>query len=270
MKEGLTSLTAFQVASIRIISAGLVLLPIAVIYISKIPLKTLILIFLSGVLGSLLPAYLFCMAEVNIDSSLAGTLNALTPVFALIIGNMFFRSYTSFIKIVGICISFGGSILLFFAQPGFQQNNNIMDVAFIVIATLSYGININLVGKFLKNIPSLQIAAIALVLNAVPALVILYFTGYFSLNVFAKPLLTATAFTFVLGIAGTAFASVIFYILIKRAGVVFSSMVTYAIPIIAVLWGVVYGEQVGWKQVVCLAIILCGVYITNKPIKTSA
>ena len=270
MKEGLVALTAFQVASLRIISSGLVLLPVAIRHFGSVPSNKLGLIFLSGVLGSLLPAYLFCIAEVHIDSALAGTLNALTPVFVIITGALFFRNKTAIYKIIGITVSLTGSVLLFFAQPGFRENSNITDVLLVVIATIMYGINVNMVGKFLRDIPSLHIASVALSLSAVPAIIVLWFTGYFKEDIFSRPMLIATGFTFILGIMGTALASVLFYMLIKRAGIVFSSMVTYAIPLVAVLWGIFYGEEVGWKQVVCLIIILSGVYIANRPMKIPA
>lgn len=269
MKEGLLALSAFQVASLRIISSGLVLLPVALRHIRAVPAKKIGIIFLSGTLGSLLPAYLFCMAEVHIDSALAGTLNALTPVFAIIMGALFFQSRTSTNKVIGIFVSLSGSVLLFFAQPGFHEQSNIRDVLFIIAATIMYGFNINMVGKYLKDIPSLHIAAIALSLNAIPALAVLYATGYFSENIFSHAMLVSAGYTFILGVAGTALASVIFYMLIKRAGMVFASMVTYAIPIVAVFWGIIYGETVGWKQVVCLLIILSGVYIASQGKKIS-
>lgn len=264
MKEGLVGLTALQVASFRVISSGLILMPIAVKCFSTIPKNKLLLIFLSGVLGSLLPAYLFCIAEQRIDSSLAGTLNALTPIFAIIIGAMFFKTNTARNKILGISISFLGSILLFFAQPNFSENSNIKDVLLVIIATLCYGINLNVVGKHLKEIPSLNIVAVALSLNAIPAAIVLFFTGYFNEDIFSNVMLVSTGYTILLGVVGTAAASVIFYMLIKRAGVVFSSMVTYVIPVIAVFWGIIYGEIIGWKQIICLIIILGGVYVVNK------
>ena len=264
IKEGLVGLTALQVASFRIISSGIILLPIALNSFKKIPFNKLLLVFVSGVLGSLLPAYLFCIAELHIDSSLAGTLNALTPIFAIIIGALFFKTNTARNKILGISISFAGSILLFFAQPTFNENSNIKDVLLVIIATLCYGINLNIVGKHLKEIPSLNIVAVALSLNAIPAAVVLYFTGYFQQDIFEKVILISTGYTLILGVIGTAAATVIFYMLIKRAGIVFSSMVTYAIPIVAVFWGILYGEQVGWQQIACLLIILTGVYVANK------
>ena len=221
---------------------------------------------MSGVLGSLLPAYLFCIAEQDIDSALAGVLNSLTPIFVIIIGAIFFQSKTSTNKVIGILIAFSGSILLFLSQPNFSENSNAFHVLLVVIATIMYGTNVNMVHRYLNNIPSLQIAALALFLNSIPALIVLYFTGYFQLDLTDKGILLSTGFSFILGIFGTAVASVMFYMLIKRAGAVFSSMVTYGIPFVAIMWGMIYGEKIGWKQVLSLLIILAGVYVANRKI----
>lgn len=221
---------------------------------------------MSGVLGSLFPAYLFCIAEQGIDSALAGVLNSLTPIFVIIVGAIFFQSKTSTNKVIGILVAFTGSVLLFFSQPNFSENSNIFYVLLVVLATAMYGINVNMVHRYLNNIPSLQIAALALTLNAIPALIVLYFTGYFQLDFSDRGILFSTGYSFILGIFGTAIASIIFYMLIKRAGAVFSSMVTYGIPFVAIMWGVIYGEKIGWKQVICLLIILTGVYLANRKI----
>ena len=269
MKEGLVHLTAFQVASLRIISSGLVLLPVAYKSFKEIPRNKIFVTFMSGVLGSLLPAYLFCIAEETIDSALAGVLNSLTPIFVIIIGAFFFQSKTSANKVIGILIAFTGSILLFLSQPDFTHNSNAFNVLLVVIATIMYGYNVNMVSRHLKNIPSLRIASMALTLNAIPALAVLYFTGYFKLDLTDTGVLASTGFSCILGIFGTAVASIIFYMLIKRAGAVFSSMVTYGIPFVAIMWGILYGEKIGWKQVLSLVIILAGVYIANRKIKVS-
>ncbi len=267
MKEGMAALTAFQVASLRIISSGLVLLPVAYKSFKQIPGNKIFYTFMSGVLGSLLPAYLFCVAEQGIDSSLAGVLNSLTPIFVIIIGALFFQTKTSTNRVIGIFIAFAGSILLFLSQPDFSQNSNTFYVMLIVIATMMYGINVNMVSRHLKSIPSLQIASLALSLNAIPAMIVLYFTGYFKYDFSDRAVLLSTGFSFVLGIFGTAIASVIFYMLIKRAGAVFSSMVTYGIPVVAIMWGIIYGEKIGWKQLLSLGIILGGVYVANRKIE---
>jgi len=71
----------------------------------------------------------------------------------------------------------------------------------------------------------------------------------------------------ILGIVGSAIATALFYILIKRAGGVFASLVTYGVPFIGILWGMLDGEKITIKQVACLGIILFGVYLANLPDK---
>ena len=269
MKGGLLHLSAYQVASIRIISSGIVLLPVTLVSIRQIPKNKIFTVFLSGALGSLLPAYLFCLAEEGIDSALAGTLNSLTPIFVIIAGALFFNAKTTNNKIWGIVIAFIGSLLLFLSQPDFSQNSNVVFILFVVLATMLYGFNVNMVHKHLSHIGSLKIAAVALSLNAIPALVVLFFTGYFQQDLMATGTLMATGFSILLGIFGTALASVLFYVLLKRAGAVFASMVTYGIPVIAIMWGIIYGEHVGLKQIASMFVILAGVWAANlkeKPI----
>ncbi len=264
MKEGLKNLSAYQVASLRIVFSGIVLLPTAIKHIRKIPKNKIGVIFLSGLLGSLLPAYLFCVAEEGIDSALAGTLNSLTPIFVIITGALFFNTKTTSNKILGIVISFTGSILLLVSKGNLSENQNLLYISYVVLATIFYGINVNMVQRHLQNTGSLQIAAIALTLNAIPAAVVLAATGYFSLPLTNSGVLLSTAAAAVLGILGTALASVMFYMLVKRAGAIFASMVTYGIPIVAIVWGILYGEEVGWKQVLCLLLILSGVFVANR------
>lgn len=266
MKEGLINLSAFQVASLRIVFSGIVLLPSAIKHFSKIPRGKLSIVFLSGVLGSLLPAYLFCVAELGIDSALAGTLNSLTPIFVIITGALFFSSTTPANKVLGIIVAFTGSVLLLLSKGHMQESQNLLYVSFVVLATICYGVNVNMVYKYLHQIGSLQIAAVALTLNAIPALVVLYFTGYFKLALTDPGILYSTGHAALLGVFATAIASIIFYVLVKRAGAVFSSMVTYGIPIVANFWGIIYGEEVGLIQFGCLALILAGVYLANRKI----
>lgn len=176
---------------------------------------------------------------------------------------MFFQNKTSVTKVVGILIAFIGSILLFLSQPGYGEYNNILYVSYVIVATVFYGINVNMVHRHLQNIPSIRIAGVALFLNAIPAFIILLISGYFKLDFSSKEILSSTAYSCVLGIFSTAIASIIFYMLIKRAGAVFSSMVTYIIPVIAIFWGILYGEEIGWKHYISLVFILAGVYIAN-------
>jgi len=254
----------YQIASLRIVFAGLILLPITVKNIKYIPRNKLFLVFISGTLGSLLPAFLFCLAEEGIESSLAGTLNCLTPIFAIITGAIFYKTSVSINKIVGILIAFIGSILLLFSKGHLQENQQLIFISFVVLAAFLYGFNVNMVSKHLLMISPLNLAAISLSLNAIPAFLLLIATGFFSLSFSNHQLLIAVGAAAFMGIMGTAFAIILFYTLVKRAGGIFASMVTYGIPFVAIAWGIFYGEVYYFKQVVCLLIILFGVYWGNK------
>jgi drug/metabolite transporter (DMT)-like permease len=264
MKEGLTQLSPYQVAALRMLFAGLVLLPFAFKALKKIPKEKMGLVLLSGIIGNFIPAFLFCIAETKIDSALAGILNSLTPLFTILVGLFFFKIATNTQKMVGIFVGFIGLCLLFAAGKNISFEN-LTYASLVLLATFFYGLNVNMVGKFLQNIRALDIASVAFVFLIIPSLFILYATGYFNLN-FTNPLLIKATWSGVfLGVVGTSISSILFYILIKRAGIIFASMVTYGIPIVAVAWGVYYGETISLLQVGSLLIILTGVYIVNKP-----
>ncbi len=263
MKEGMKFLSPYQVATLRILSAGVVLLPVAIRQWKNIPANKLGYVFLSGILGSFIPAYLFCIAETKIDSSLAGFLNSLTPVFTIFTGLLFFGQVFQLHKLIGVLIAISGMLVLLFAKG--SVNVQYMSFAgFALVATVLYGFNINLVGRHLKEISSLAVVAVSFALLLLPCLIILWFTGYFSLPLTQNGVLFSSSASAVLGIMGTAVATILFYILIKRSGGLFASMVTYGIPFIALSWGVLAGETINGWQIVGLVIILAGVYVTTR------
>jgi drug/metabolite transporter (DMT)-like permease len=263
IKEGIAYLSPYQVATIRILSAGLVLLPVAVSQWKNVPQNKLGYVFLSGLLGSFLPAYLFCIAETKIDSSLAGFLNSLTPVFTIFIGLLFFGQVFQTHKLVGVFIAMGGMLVLLFAK-GSISLQFLSYASFALVASLLYGLNINLVGRHLKETPSLAVVAVSFALLLIPCIIILWITGYFSLPLGQKNILYSSGASSLLGIMGTAVATLLFYIMIKRAGGLLASMVTYGIPFIAMSWGLLAGETINSWQIVGLVIILIGVYVTTK------
>ncbi|MBY0476485.1 MAG: DMT family transporter [Chitinophagaceae bacterium] len=264
MKEGLKILSAYEVAAIRMLSAGVILLPFALKGFREIQRKDIGLIILTGILGSFIPAILFCVAETEIDSALAGMLNALTPLFVITVGAVFFNASVQWKKLLGVLIGFGGMLLLFFAKAGNSGSNNILFASFILFATFCYGLNVNLINRYLKHVSSMNIAAVAFVSLITPATIVLFAAGFLQHNFTDAAFIKAAGASAVLGIFGTAAASILFYMLMKRAGPLFSSMVTYGIPFIAVMWGMLAGETITLLQVLGLLIILCGVYLANR------
>lgn len=265
MKEGLMQLTAFQVAAMRIFSAGLVLLPIAIQQLKVMPNDKIKRTILSATIGNFIPAFLFCIAETRINSSLAGIVNALTPLFAILMGVLFFKMPFIWKKVAGVLVGFVGLCLLFLPQSnGIEFDENQLYALYIVAATMLYGINPNLIVKHLKGINSLHIASIGLSVLAIPSFFILLFTGYFSAFNTSESFVRATIASVILGVFGTAVAQIFFLMLLKRTGVVFSSLATYIMPFVAILWGVYYGETITNWELICLGIILSGVYFANK------
>lgn len=265
MKVGLVSLTPYEVATIRILSAGLLLLPFGIKQLRILKRKDILQCLYAALLGSFFAAYLFCLAETKIDGSLAGILNALTPFFTIIIGIVVFKAQFSLYKYFGIAIGFIGLCTLFYAK-GTIDLSNITYSSLIVLATILYGINVQTVSRYAKHISPLTIAAVGFTILIIPCIVILFTLGFFN-HGFTTPVLFSTGASAILGIFGTAITSILFYKLIQYAGSIFASMVTYAIPFVALLWGWLDGEYINLGQLGALCIVLVGVYIVNKPVK---
>jgi drug/metabolite transporter (DMT)-like permease len=264
MKEAALSLTGWQIGSIRITAAGIVLLPLAIFHFRKIPLRKLPLVILSGTLGNLFPAFLFAIAiDKKINSSLAGILNSLTPLFVVIVGLLFFGMKVHQKKILGVVIGFIGLVLLSFTR-GTVTIDNYGFTLLILLATVLYGFNVNLVGRYLKEINPLMIATVSMVFISIPAVIVLSQQEVVSLIRYDHEARLAIGMVALLGIVGTAFATAIFYQLIQKAGGLFASLVTYAIPVVAIFWGVLAGENVTLMQIGCLSLILGGVYLANR------
>jgi drug/metabolite transporter (DMT)-like permease len=263
MKQGLNAFNPYQVASLRMLSAGIILLPFAYKAIKSIPNNKMGLVILSGILGNFIPAYLFCIAETQIDSSLAGILNSLTPLFTIIVGVLFFNTKTSLVKVIGMIIGFVGLSILLAAGKDVSFHN-LSFASLVLVATLFYGINVNIVGRYMQQLGALNVASIAFAFLIIPSALVLYLTGFFNNN-FSNPIvLKSLAASGVLGVVGTSIATILFYYLVKQAGMLFGSLVTYGIPVVAVAWGVYDGESLNGLQIACLGLILFGVYIVNR------
>lgn len=257
-------LSPYQVAAIRIFCAGVVMIPFAYKAFKTLPKNVLQYIVLSGLIGSFFPAFLFCIAETKIGGGIAGSLNSLTPLFVILVGALFFNLVTNTRKIIGVIIGLFGSVFLIYANSKDQQINNYLYIGFVILATVLYGFNVNMVVRKLSGVPSIQIAAIAFSFLIIPAFFILVYSGYFSLNLVESKYVLATSASAVLGVLATAIASILFYSLMKRAGGLFASTVTYGIPFVAIGWGLLNGEHITILHVIGLSIILCGVYLANK------
>jgi drug/metabolite transporter (DMT)-like permease len=266
MKVSRQGLTAPQIASLRIFSAALVFLPFAVFHIAKVPRKKMGLVILAGLFGNLLPAFCFAIAILKVDSSLAGILNSLTPICVATISIVFFKDKIKSQKIIGVLVGFAGLCLLTLTQKNISFDNLSYSLL-VIVGTISYGINVNLVGHYLKEIKPIHLATVSLGFMSIPAGIILWQQGFMELDFTDTVIQWSIINSCLLGVVASAFATVIFYMLVQKAGGLFASLVTYGIPFVALFWGFLDGESITLIEIVSLGIILAGVYLANRPEK---
>lgn len=263
MKTSAEHLNGLQIGSIRIFAAGVAFLPWAIFHISKIPIKKLGIVILTGLLGNFIPALLFASAiKENGESSLASILNSLTPLFVIVIGVFFFKTKVQSRKIAGVLVGFAGLVILNLLRGPVAAGDN--GVLLILIATIFYGITVNLVSHYLKGIDGFKIASVSLAIMAIPSCFIMWQQNVFTIARFDEEARWSIAVACLLGVVGSAIATGLYYVLIQKAGGLFASLVTYAIPIVAIMWGLLANENISGAQIACLAIILVGVYLANR------
>ncbi|PIP53639.1 MAG: EamA family transporter [Bacteroidetes bacterium CG23_combo_of_CG06-09_8_20_14_all_32_9] len=263
MKRGLEIFNANQVAAMRIFLTFLVLLPFAIKRLHQLNPRLLLFVSLSGFLGSGIPAFLFTIAQEHINSTMAGILNSLTPLFTLIIAVLFFKTKVFWYNVIGIILGlFGAASLVINDFSSILHGENIYGLL-IVLATLLYGFNTNNVKNNLEELDGMGITALSFFTIGPFAGVYLIFSD---LSVpFAKPgVWAAFGYISILAIIGTAFALVIMNSLIKKISAILASSVTYIIPVFAIGWGILDKEEFLWRQGLSIVIIFAGIYLVNK------
>lgn len=263
MKIGLKSFDFMQAASIRIMLASLVLLPVAIHNLKHLKKKDLKYLLVAGFIGSFIPAYLFTKAQTQIPSALAGMLNSLTPFFTLIIGLLMFKTKTKPRQVIGLIIGLGGAIGLISLGEGVSLKDINLYALFIVLATIFYGTNVNVIKTYLTHLRGPQITSLAFMFLWPFALGYLLTTDLKSVVAQEGWLWHFTALA-ILGIVGTALAMLLMNSLIRYTSAIFSASVTYIIPIFAIMWGAIDGEKITILHFICMVFVLGGVWLTNK------
>jgi drug/metabolite transporter (DMT)-like permease len=192
-----------------------------------------------------------------------GILNSLTPLFVIVIGILFFKDKIQSKKIAGVLVGLVGLVILSLSKSSLT-GSDFGYTLLILLATVFYGLNVNIVTHYLKDVNPMQMATVSLAIMAIPAGFVTWQQNVFSIAQYDEAARWPIASAVVLGVVGSAIATAFFYLLIKRAGGLFAALVTYGIPVISIIWGVLDGENVTPIQVGCLGIILSGVYLANK------
>lgn len=264
MKRALVGLTPVQVGALRILITSVFLLLIGFKRLLKIKRRHWYYLTLNGFVGTFFPAFLFAYAIEKIDSSIASILNSLTPLNTLIFGALIFGFGFRKRQLIGVLIGLVGTVLLILKGAELNPNQDYFYASFILIASVGYALNVNILKKYLYDLDALSITVGNFVLLIIPTLIVLWFTDFFTTFKITETSTTAILYLVILSVFGTGIAKIMFNRLIQISNPIFSSSVTYLIPIVAISWGIFDGEKITLIQFGSGFIILVGVYLVNR------
>ena len=264
MKKGLVAFDFIQVASLRIIIAFLFLIPFLPRAIKLLKRRHYLPLLVAALIGNGMPAFLFAKAQTQLDSALVGILNSSVPLFTFFIAFFFFNIKVSKTNFLGIVLGFLG--VLFLGSNAFSQAFELNRyVLLVVLATFFYAISINVIKRDLQDLPASSIAALAFLIIAPLAIIIVLQNGFLHILEVHPYAYQSLVYIAILAILGTAMAVIIFNRLLSSSSVLFTSSITYLIPIVAIFWGIYDGEYITSYHILGFVIILSGVYLVNKP-----
>jgi drug/metabolite transporter (DMT)-like permease len=263
IKKGLVGLSPYQLGAVRIIFAAIFLIAIGFKTLPDIPAGKWKFIALTSLFGTFVPAFLFAIAETRISSTIGAVLNSLTPVNSLLLGIFIFKLDYMRRQVYGVIIGLLGCLLLIFSGTADHMGQNYYYAFLVLIATMCYAINVNLIKKYLPDLTPLTITTGNFVVQLIPAAIILTGTGFFEMP-FTADVKLSLSYILILGVIGTGVANIIFYRLIHISSPVFATSVTYLIPIVAFFWGMLDGEVLAPLQVLGAFVILVGVYLSSR------
>ena len=265
IKKGLIGLSPLQLGSLRIVFSALFIFIFGFHTLKTIPKDKWKWLIISGFVGTFFPAFLFAFAETEIDSSIASILNSLVPLNTILLGFAVFNIASTKRQITGVLIGFVGTALLIGSGAQLNPDQNYLYAGLVLISAVLYGINVNIIKRYLQDVKAISIAFGNFVAIIIPALIVLVCTDFFSNETFQNPLvITSIGYIIILSAFGTALAKVLFNKLVQMATPVFASSVTYLMPVVAVFWGFLDGEGFSVWQALATLLILIGVYLANR------
>jgi len=264
IKKALIAFDPFEVAAFRILLSSITFLPFLLHYRKEIDWKKWLPYTIVGLTGSGIPAFMYPIGQMEITSSIAGILNSTTPIFTFVLGIMFFKSQFVLSKFIGILVGLIGTAILILYGHDYSLGGNPWYSLFIIVGTICYGTNINVVKSVFQNTNPLKLSAVSFSLIGPPALLFLLAKDSFSQLSFEGVAMQSIGAIFILSILGTVISTVLFFRLVQKTSAVFASSVAYIIPIVAILWGFLDGESIGWIHFVGMLLILVGVRLIKR------
>lgn len=261
IKKTLPVFNPYQIGAFRAGVSGLLLAFIGIPALMRMTKKDIAWIALSGLFGNFLVVFIFPFAQREVSSSLAGIINALDPIFTLIIGALLFGIRNKIIQYLGAIIGFAGAIVLVYTSGSDSSNSQYLYILLLIIGAALYAISALIVEKKLAHIKSTELASSIYTIWMIPALLILTFSGFFTdIDYSQTETLQALRNLIFLTVVSTTFVMFLFFRLVQDTSAVFASTISLLLPVIAVFWGILDGEKVTIWYALGGILILIGVY----------
>ncbi len=206
-----------------------------------------------------IPFTFFPVAQQWINSAVAGMLNGAMPMFAALVATMLLRRRPRGALLVGLVVGFVGVVAISAPWIG-EGQTQALGVALVVLATVCYGLAVNIAVPLQHQYGALPVMARMLALASI------WTAPYGAVSA------TGSAFAWdsllsvlAAGVLGTGLAFVIMGTLVGRVGSTRASFITYVIPVVALLLGVVFrGDRVTAIAVVGVGLVIIGAFLASR------
>lgn len=264
IKKSLLVFSPYEIGAFRVSVSGLILCYIGFPALRKMNRNTIFWLVLAGFFGNFLPMYLFPIAQTRVSSSLAGILDSLVPIFVLILGFFLFGIKSKWLQVFGAFIGFAGAAMLMYFSEATSEESKLGYALLVVLATASYGAAGLIIKEKLQHVPSVKLSSAVFSVWMIPSLIVLFFSGFFNDFKDNPNTWEALGYLSILTVMGTAIAVMLYYKLIQQTSAVFASTVTYLMPLVAVIWGLLDGEKFSVWYVIGGMLILWGIYLIRE------
>tara|TARA_B110000971_G_scaffold170454_1_gene175138 strand:- start:1778 stop:2653 length:876 start_codon:yes stop_codon:yes gene_type:complete len=265
IKKGLQGLSPLQLGSLRTVISALFIFTIGFKSLKTIQSHQWKWIVITGFLGTFFPSFLFAFAETEVDSGVVSILNSLVPLNTILIGLAVFKITSTKTQVFGVILGFIGASMLIFNSMELHPDQNYLYAGFVVLATVMYASSVNIIKRYLQDVKPIAIATGNFVAIVIPAVLVLSFSNFFTIQTFENDAIyRSIGCVAILSLFGTVMAKIIFNTLIQISSPVFASSVTYLMPVVALLWGLLDGEVFGLNQGLASLLIVSGIYLANK------
>lgn len=244
IKKTLPVFNPFQIGAFRAGLSGLLLAFLGIPVLRRMNKRDLFWIGLAGLVGNFMVVFIFPIAQMGVTSSLAGIINALDPIFTLLIGALLFGIKNKLLQYCGALIGFVGAFVLVYSSGDETGNNHLYHTLLLIAGSALYAVSALIIEKKLSHLRSFDISVAIYTFWMLPALLILMFSGFFTEIDYGKSeTLAALGNLFFLTIVSTTLVMFLFFKLIRDTSAVFASIISLLIPVVSVIWGVMDGER---------------------------